>query len=170
MCVCVCVCCIHACARGRIHIHKHICKITLPLLFIRPLSEKCPVACHPVLLFRYFQSRMKKGQVLRSSLNFSNLAGNRKDAHTRLPLRLLYTITHITPGPRDKLGRGKVFADVPGTVSKVSSGSGCDAVTGPPGNQGNRYLPRLARAPPYSRLRLRRPSGSDGSGVWFAQP
>lgn len=141
---------------------------TLALLFMRLLSEKCPVACHPVLLFRYFKSRMKKGQGLRSSLGFSNLAGNRKDSRVRLPHRLLYTITHITSRRRDNLGQGKVFTEAPGTVSKVSSDSGCDAVTGPSGSQGNRYLPRLARAPPSPRLRG--PSGSDGSGVWFAQP
>ena len=47
----------------------------------------------------------------------------------------------------DRLGLGKEFADVPGTVSKVSSGSGGDTAAGP-GSQGNgEFFQARASAP-----------------------
>lgn len=113
------------------------------LLFIRPLSEKCAVACPLVLLFRYFNLRMKKRQGLQSSLESSNLARNRKDARTRFPHGFFIPI-HTSPLRQRELSPGKVFADVPGTVSKVFSGSGCGVVIGSE-TQDCRYLPRLAR-------------------------
>lgn len=123
------------------------------------------------LPFRYFDSRLKKGPGLQSSLYLSSSTRDRKDGRIQLPRRLHYTHTHILSRRQDRLSRGKEFADVPGTVSKVSADSVVARRRAPDPKQ-----PRSSSAresAPFSsgrgNPRLAGPGGHDGSGVAFAQ-
>lgn len=89
-----------------------------------------------ILPFKCFKFKAEKGLglLLRLEEPHSELEGCMQSS---CPTGLFILIHTSLPVGDDRLDPGKGFANVPRTVSKVSSDLGCSAAAGP-GNQGNR--------------------------------